>query len=117
MLPNRMQVSNKTEEQLKRIKTYTGLTPNIVARLAFFRSVESGYIYSEENNKIRVDGKLVLDKITWLGETIATTELIIKMLYSEVTHKEANIIWAAHVEDGIASLRNHRNMKDFLNNL
>ncbi|ECP2020505.1 DNA sulfur modification protein DndE, partial [Salmonella enterica] len=27
MLPNRMQLSRQTEEQLKRLKGYTGLTP------------------------------------------------------------------------------------------
>ncbi|EAP1447716.1 DUF1832 domain-containing protein, partial [Salmonella enterica] len=35
MLPNRMQLSRQTEEQLKRLKGYTGLTPNVAARLAF----------------------------------------------------------------------------------
>lgn len=117
MLPNRMQLSHRTEEQLKKIRTYTGLTPNIIARLAFFRSVESGFVFLPENNNIKPDGNLVLDKITWLGETMLVTELTIKMLYSEITAKEAHIVWAAHVEDGIAALRNHRNMKDLLNNL
>ena len=39
MLPNRMQLSRQTEEQLKRLKGYTGITPNIAARLAFFRAL------------------------------------------------------------------------------
>lgn len=36
MLPNRMVLSRQTEEQLKRLKGYTGITPNVAARLAFF---------------------------------------------------------------------------------
>lgn len=42
MLPNRMQLSRQTEEQLKRLKGFTGLTPNISARLAFFGQLKMG---------------------------------------------------------------------------
>ncbi|MBW2858615.1 DndE family protein, partial [Escherichia coli] len=34
MLPNRMVLNRQTEEQLKRLKGYTGITPNVAARLA-----------------------------------------------------------------------------------
>ncbi|MGS8560846.1 DndE family protein, partial [Salmonella enterica] len=70
MLPNRMQLSRQTEEQLKRLKGYTGLTPNVAARLAFFRSVENCFRFSLHKDNINLDGNLVLDKITWLGETM-----------------------------------------------
>lgn len=113
MLPNRMQLCRKTEEQLKRLKSYTGLTPNIVARLAFFRSVESGYRYSSTNDTLKLDGTLVLDKITWLGETLQSTELILKMLYPNDDPRIITKAWASHVEDGISSLRNHKNLKEF----
>lgn len=113
MLPNRMQLSRKTEEQLKRLKSYTGLTPNVVARLAFFRSVESGYRYSSKNDTSKLDGALVLDKITWLGETLQSTELILKMLYPNDEPKIITKAWASHVEDGISSLRNYKSLKEF----
>ena len=41
MLPNRMQLNRQTEEQLKKLKAYTGITPNVAARLAFFRSLKA----------------------------------------------------------------------------
>ncbi|CNE27376.1 DNA sulfur modification protein DndE [Yersinia similis] len=110
MLPNRMQLSRQTEEQLKKLKGYTGITPNIAARLAFFRSVESEFRYSPERDNKKLDGSLVLDKFTWLGETLQTTELVLKMLYPELAKKELLKAWEAHVEDGIAALRNHRNL-------
>jgi len=112
MLPNRMQLSRQTEEQLKKLKGYTGITPNVAARLAFFRSVESEFRYSLEQDSKKLDGSLVLDKITWLGETLQTTELVLKMLYPQLEQKILIKAWAAHVEDGIASLRNHRNLRD-----
>ncbi|EPL3704357.1 DNA sulfur modification protein DndE [Morganella morganii] len=114
MLPNRMQLSRQTEEQLKKLKGYTGITPNVAARLAFFRSVESEFRYSPEQDNKKLDGTLVLDKITWLGETLQATELVLKMLYPKAEQKEVVKAWAAHVEDGIASLRNHKNLKNFL---
>ncbi len=114
MLPNRMQLSRQTEEQLKKLKGYTGITPNVAARLAFFRSVESEFRYSPERNNIKLDGSLVLDKITWLGETLHTTELVLKMLYPQMPQKDIVKAWAAHVEDGISGLRNYRTLKDFV---
>lgn len=117
MLPNRMMLSRQTEDQLKRLKGYTGITPNVAARLAFFRSVESEFRYSPERDSKKLDGSLVLDKITWLGETLQATELVLKMLYPNMGQKDIIKAWAAHVEDGIAALRNYRNLKDFVLNL
>ncbi|WP_425287490.1 DNA sulfur modification protein DndE [Pseudomonas panipatensis] len=106
-----MQLTSQTEEQLKKLKGYTGVTPNIAARLAFFRSIESNFRYQLDNRKL--DGALVLDKVTWLGETALTTELLLRLNYPGLSPKDLVKAWAAHVEDGIAPLRNHRNLKDF----
>lgn len=115
MLPNRMMLSRQTEDQLKKLKGYTGITPNVAARLAFFRSVESEFRYSPENDNRKLDGAMTLDKITWLGDTLQATELVLKMLYPKLEQKALIKAWAAHVEDGIAALRNYRNLKDFSN--
>ncbi|MBA8870518.1 DNA sulfur modification protein DndE [Pantoea agglomerans] len=113
MLPNRMQLSRQTEEQLKKLKGYTGITPNLSARLAFFRSVEGGFRYVSESDNQKLDGILILDKITWLGDTLHATEFVLKMIYPNLEHKHFINAWAAHVEDGIADLRGHRSMKSF----
>ncbi|EKB21336.1 DNA sulfur modification protein DndE [Aeromonas veronii] len=112
MLPNRMQLTRQTEEQLKRLKANTGITPNVAARLAFFRSVETDFRYRPDHKKL--DGNLVLDKITWLGETLAVTELTLQMIYPDLDNKEWIKAWAAHVEDGISALRNHRSLRDLV---
>lgn len=114
MLPNRMVLSRQTEDQLKKLKGYTGITPNVAARLAFFRSVESEFRYFPENDNRKLDGAMTLDKITWLGDTLQATELVLRMLYPKLDQKLIIKAWAAHVEDGIASVRNHRNLRDFL---
>ncbi|MBL0872190.1 DNA sulfur modification protein DndE [Serratia nevei] len=117
MLPNRMTLSRQTEEQLRKLKGYTGVTPNVAARLAFFRSVESEFRYLPENDNRKLDGAMTLDKITWLGETLQATELVLKMLYPHMAQKDIIKAWAAHIEDGVAALRNYRNLKDFTLNL
>jgi DNA sulfur modification protein DndE len=112
-----MQLNRQTEEQLKRLKGYTGVTPNVAARLAFFRSIEGDFRFSPEHNIKKLDGVLVLDKITWLGETLQITELVLKMLYPQVEQKMLIKAWAAHVDDGIASMRNHRNINSFMSSI
>ena len=111
MLPNRMNLTRTTEEQLKKLKGYTGITPNVSARIAFFRSIESDFRYRGQEAKL--DGSLVLDKYTWLGETSDITELVLKMYYPELDTKEYQQAWAAHIEDGIANMRNHKNLNLF----
>ncbi|EGR1107446.1 TPA: DNA sulfur modification protein DndE [Vibrio cholerae] len=115
MLPNRMNLTRTTEEQLKKLKGYTGITPNVSARIAFFRSIESDFRYQGQEAKL--DGSLVLDKYTWLGETSDVTELVLKMYYPELDAKEYQQAWAAHVEDGIASIRNFKNIEKLSNTL
>jgi len=115
MLPNRMYLDSQTEENLKRLKSYTGITPNISARIAFFRSIESGFIY--QPNEKKLNGSLVLDKITWLGETVVATELLLKMKYSDLESKELMAAWAAHVEDGISSIRNHKSLLNLVDSI
>ncbi|MFM2656635.1 DNA sulfur modification protein DndE [Vibrio owensii] len=110
MLPNRMNLTRTTEEQLKKLKGYTGITPNVSARIAFFRSIESNFRYQGQEAKL--DGSLVLDKYTWLGETSDITELMLKMYYPDLDTRAYQQAWAAHVEDGIASIRTHRTICD-----
>jgi len=109
MLPNRMQLTRVVEDQLKRLKSNTDITPNVSARIAFFRSVESGFTFTKADEK-KLDGSLVLDKITWLGETQLITEQVLKLKYPELEGKALQSAWAAHVEDGIAALRNHKSI-------
>lgn len=115
MLPNRMNLPKQVEEQLKKLKQYTGVTPNVAARIAFFRSIESGYRYHDDGRKL--DGALVLDKVTWLGETSQVTELILQLEYPELDDKESMKAWSAHVEDGAASIRNHKNLIELVRSI
>ncbi len=116
MLPNRMQLTRSVEEQLKKLKSNTDITPNVSARIAFFRSIESGFTFTKDDEK-KLDGSLVLDKITWLGETQLITEQVLKLKYPELEGKALQSAWAAHVEDGIAALRNYKSLIDLVQSI
>ncbi|QMV13594.1 DNA sulfur modification protein DndE [Vibrio spartinae] len=115
MLPNRINLTHITEEQLKKLKSSTGVAPNVSARIAFFRSIESDYRYAGQ--EIKLNGSMAMDKFTWLGETSDITELVLKMYYPNLDSKQYQQAWAAHVEDGIAAIRNHKTTLDLSKSL
>lgn len=109
MLPQTMCLNKAVEEQLQTLKGKTGVTPNVAARIAFFRSIEKGFIFNKEKD-YKLSGSLKLDKFTWLGKTQMVTELLLKQRYPEYSDKELQTAWAAHVENGLAAIRNSTNI-------
>lgn len=116
MLPNRMQLNRTVEEQLKKLKANTGITPNVSARIAFLLSIESDYAY-QPNIEYKLDGSLTLDKFTWLGKTQLVTELLLKQKYPELDVKQLQAAWASHVEHGIGALRNRKAIQDVISSI
>lgn len=96
MLPSRFSLTKTMEEKLKREKQRTGVSPNILARELFFRSIEQGPI--TESTQEFVGGHMMLEKSTWLGELDTATEAILKNLYGTLEKTEAAQKWALHVE-------------------
>jgi DNA sulfur modification protein DndE len=96
MLPNRFSLTRQTEEKLKREKQRTGVSPNILARELFFKSVERGPIYEREQEFKA--GQMALEKSVWLGELESVTERTIKSLYGDIGKDEAAKKWALHVQ-------------------
>ena len=113
MLPQTMWLNKAVEEQLQTLKGKTGVTPNVAARIAFFRSVEKGFVFDKDTD-YKLSGSLKLDKHTWLGKTQMTTELLLKQRYPEYSDKELQAAWAAHVEDGAAGFKSSNNLNIFL---
>lgn len=114
MLPQTMWLKKSVEEQLQTLKANTGITPNVAARIAFFRSVESGFVFDKAQD-YKLSGSLKLDKFTWLGKTQQVTELLLKQRYPEFSDKELQMAWAAHVEKGCSNIRNYSNLAEFVN--
>jgi len=103
MLPNKMRISERATNSLRRLKSNTGLTANIGARLAFFTSFERGFRFNPGSSTIEHTGR-ELDKHTWLGECSMVTELLLKGAYPNFTKSQQHDAWAAHVDDGIIQI-------------
>ncbi|WP_062565190.1 DNA sulfur modification protein DndE [Pseudoalteromonas shioyasakiensis] len=116
MLPQTMWLNKAVEEQLQTLKGKTGVTPNVAARIAFFRSVEKGFVFDKDTD-YKLSGSLKLDKFTWLGKTQIVTELLLKQRYPEYSDKELQTAWAAHVEDGVSAIRNQSELRTLINAL
>jgi DNA sulfur modification protein DndE len=113
MLPLRgMKLPKETEDQLRKLKLRTKVTPNVASRIAFFISVESNFRYQDDT--IKLDGGLTLDKITWLGELTLAIEATLKMLYPNLAGKELEKAWASHVEHGIKSFRMTKSLQNLV---
>ncbi len=102
MLPNIMWLNKAVEDELKKHKELTGITPNVAARIAFFNSIEAGFVY-DKSQQVQLNGTLKLDKVTWLGMTQLATELLLKQRYPEFNEKELLVAWACHVQNGIST--------------
>lgn len=116
MLPQTMWLNKAVEEQLQTLKGKTGVTPNVAARIAFFRSIEKGFVFDKDTD-YKLSGNLKLDKHTWLGKTQQVTELLLEQRYPEYSDKELQTAWAAHVEDGVSAIRNHKALLPMVNDL
>ena len=106
-----MNLTKQTEERLRRLKQHTGIAPNVSARIAFLKSYENGFYF--RNAEIKLDGSLALDKVTWLGDTGPFIELLLNDKYPDLNERELAAAWAAHVEDGTATIGNVREVSEF----
>lgn len=114
MLPNRLNLYKTTEDELKRLKQHTGLTPNVAARLAFAISLREGYMFDLNAERSQPDGTLNLDKITWFGEHLGLYELLLKRTYPSLEGKDLERAWAAHVESGTAKLKGRGRIQELV---
>lgn len=109
MFPNRIRISKSASDQLKLIKQRTGLTPNILCRIAIMLSLKRASLNKKYNAK--VDG-LEFNLSTLFGEHVALYECLLRQAYGELTQKEAEAILAAHADDGVMVLKATRSLTE-----
>ncbi|MDO6562649.1 DNA sulfur modification protein DndE [Amphritea sp. 1_MG-2023] len=109
MLPNKMKISERATNALRRLQSNTGLTANIGARLAFFTSLERGFRFDPETDSVEHTGR-ELDKHTWLGDHGIITEQLLKEAYPSFTKQQFHDAWVAHVDDGSKRIETVKNL-------
>ena len=112
MLPNKMKISDKAFNSLRRLQSNVGLTVNIGARLAFFTSIERGHTYQGEEIELK---QRELDKHTWLGEHSSLVEMLLKEKYPALDKQEIYRAWGSHVDDGAQLIDSKTNICSLIN--
>lgn len=109
MFPNRIRISKGASDQLKLIKQRTGLTPNILCRIAIMLSLRRDCLNKKSNAKL--DG-LEFNLSTLFGEHAALYECLLRQAYGELTQKEAEVLLASHADDGVMVLKAARSLSE-----
>lgn len=81
MLPNRVKLSKSATDKLRAIKGNTGVTPNIVSRMAIMLSLKDGSSLSNIS-AADTDGQ-ELNKSVLFGDHVDVYEVIIKQFIHE----------------------------------
>lgn len=109
MLPNRLRISKETSEQLKYIKAKTGVTPNILCRLAIAHSFKDRKQLKDK--KIELDG-LEFNSYTLFGNHVKLYECLFQQVYGPLDSKEAEVVVASHIAEGVKALKTAKSLSD-----
>lgn len=111
MLPNRVHISKRATDLLKQIKAKTGVTPNILCRMALTLSLE-------ENHKANPDSTDLngseFNLPTLLGDAGSLYEALIRQAHGNLGPKDAQLILAAHVDNGVDKLKRAKSVGDLM---
>lgn len=109
MLPQKMKISDKAFNSLRRLQNNTGLTVNVGARLAFFASIERGFTWDGSDVELK---QRELDKHTWLGEYGDLVEMLLRQKYPSLEVKDYYKAWGSHVDDGALMMETTQCLSD-----
>jgi len=111
MLPKRMRISKGATDNLKMLKGRTGLTPNIVCRMALLMSLEDG---PRGGGKVQELIGSEFNGPTLFGEFGQLFEALIRQVHGDLDPKACAQIIASHIDDGLSQLRKSRSLGDLL---
>jgi len=101
-LPNRIRLSQASSEQLTSLKAKSGITPNILARIAFSLSLKSDFDFRQLTPQS--DG-LEINLGTLLGEHAQLYELLLLEDSNAASSEELSLALVSHIENGLAYMR------------
>ena len=111
MLPNRFRISKRATETLKLIKGRTGLTPNILCRMAMILSLRDGAKGGETD--VDLDGS-EFNTPTLFGDYHLAYESVIRQVHGPLKPKDVQRVVANHIDTGIDHLKRVRSLGDLL---
>ncbi len=111
MLPKRMRISKTSADTLKLIKGRTGVTPNLVCRIALILSLEDGERgglkeCDQEGNEFNAP--------TLFGEHGLLFECLLREVHGVLDQKICANVIASHIETGLERLRKSKSLLDMV---
>lgn len=109
MFPNRIRVPGSLTEALKQLKGKTGVTPNILCRIALIVSLRDGR--KGTYNDQELDG-LEFNASTLFGEHAEFYECIFRQVYGKLEPERVEQLIAQHIVDGLTFVRATRSITE-----
>lgn len=109
MLPKRMHISQTATDKLRILKGRTGLTPNIISRIALIRSLREGARAGKR--KVDQNGSEFIGT-TLFGEHANVLEALIVQVHGPQDMKTMSQIIASHIDDGLIDLMKAKTISD-----
>jgi DNA sulfur modification protein DndE len=104
MLPSRYRISIRATRVLTNLRAPTGLTPNVLCRVALLFSLQHG---KEGGLKhLKLDGS-EFNAPTLFGEHALAYEVILRSLHGDLPPRRMVEVVASHIEDGVDQLRGY----------
>lgn len=111
MLPKRLRISANATETLKLLKARTGVTPNIVCRMALLISLEKG---ADGGQAVVDQSGSEFNAVTLFGEFASLLDALLIQVHGPITTKEKVDKIVAHIDDGLGTLRKSRNLTELM---
>lgn len=111
MLPKRMHISQDATDKLRTLKGRTGLTPNIICRIALIRSLRDGVRGGKR--KTDQNGSEFIGT-TLFGEHANVFEALIVQVHGPKEMKAMSQIIASHIDDGLVGLMKAKTVLDLV---
>ncbi|WP_368622614.1 DNA sulfur modification protein DndE [Paraburkholderia sp. BR13444] len=111
MLPKRIRISKSAADTLKLLKARTGVTPNIVCRMALLISLEGG---KDGGLKVTDATGSEFNSPTLFGEYGLLFECLVRQVHGDLDSKTAAAVLASHIDDGLEVLRKSRSLLDLV---
>jgi DNA sulfur modification protein DndE len=101
MLPNRIKISKKATDKLRFLKMKTGLTPNILSRIAIMLAIKEGSDLSNAGVS-NLEGGQELNDTTLFGEYIYVYDILINQyIYDKKLDLNVGETIVAMIEIGV----------------
>lgn len=111
MLPNRIKLSKKATDKLRYLKMQTGLTPNILSRIAIMLTIREGSDLSNAGVG-EMEGGQELNDITLFGEYIYVYDVLINQyIHNKNLKLSVSETIVAMVEIGIHKMGHIRQLE------